>query len=190
MRGTAGWLSAPPDVPRRLRAALGAWGCCAALLLAASPALAQWKWRDASGVIHFSDRPPPTSVPDIDILHRPRGTRSPAAGTTEPPAPAASAASAARPAETTRPSSAIDRQLEARRKAAEEARLASAKAEEQRQAALRAENCSRARSALATLDSGQRVTRMNEKGEREFLDDRQRAEEARRAREVIASDCR
>ena len=43
---------------------------------------------------------------------------------------------------------------------------------------------------LATLDSGQRIARINAEGEREILDDEARAEEARRAREVIASDCR
>ena len=36
----------------------------------------------------------------------------------------------------------------------------------------------------------QRVARSNEKGEREFLDDTQRAREAARARQIIASDCR
>ena len=40
------------------------------------------------------------------------------------------------------------------------------------------------------MESGQRMARMNDKGEREILDDKQRAEESRRAREVIASDCK
>ena len=34
------------------------------------------------------------------------------------------------------------------------------------------------------------MSRVNDKGEREVLDDRGRAEEMRQAREVIASDCR
>jgi hypothetical protein len=40
------------------------------------------------------------------------------------------------------------------------------------------------------MESGQRMARVNEKGEREVLDDRGRAEEMRQARSVIASDCR
>ena len=34
------------------------------------------------------------------------------------------------------------------------------------------------------------MTRVNDKGEREVLDDKQRAEEIQRTRTVIASDCR
>ena len=168
-----------------------ALACCAALLLASAAVQAQWKWRDASGSIQFSDRPPPANVPDRDILQRPaapppRSSATPASAAAAKTAPGPGpAAAAARPA-----SSPLDRQVEARRKAEEQERAAKAKAEEERQAALRADNCSRARSTLAMLDSGQRVTRMNDKGEREFLDDRQRAEEVRRAREAIAAQCR
>jgi hypothetical protein len=39
-----------------------------ALLLAAAPASAQYKWRDARGQIHISDLPPPREVPDKDVL--------------------------------------------------------------------------------------------------------------------------
>ena len=63
-------------------------------------------------------------------------------------------------------------------------------AEEERLAPQRAENCRRARSHLSAMESGQRIARVNDKGEREVLDDRGRAEEMRQAREVIASDCR
>ena len=40
------------------------------------------------------------------------------------------------------------------------------------------------------LQGGQRIARINDKGEREVLDDRGRADEMRQARDVIASDCR
>ena len=96
----------------------------------------------------------------------------------------------ARAADGPRSKSLLDQQVEARRKSEEQERAARARADEERQAAVRADNCSRARSALAMLDSGQRVSRVNAKGEREVLDDRQRADEGRRAREIIASDCR
>ena len=46
------------------------------------------------------------------------------------------------------------------------------------------------REQLATLDSGQRIARVKADGEREILDDEQRAKESRRARDVIASECR
>ena len=43
---------------------------------------------------------------------------------------------------------------------------------------------------MRTLDSGIRIARTNEKGEREILDDSQREEEVRRTRDVISADCR
>jgi hypothetical protein len=151
----------------------------AALALTLSlPAAAQWKWRDASGRVTASDLPPPRDVPDKDILQRPSSQprTAPAA-----PAPASAASGAAR---------VVDKDLEARKRAAELQQQTKAKAEEQRLAAVRAENCSRARQHLATLESGQRMARVNAKGEREIIDDQVRADETRRAREVIASDCR
>ena len=57
-------------------------------------------------------------------------------------------------------------------------------------AAARQDNCRRAQEQLATLDSGQRIARVKTNGEREYLDDTTRAQEAQRARQVIASDCR
>jgi hypothetical protein len=161
-----------------------------ALACFAAEASAQWKWRDGRGQITVSDLPPPREVPERDILQRP--TTMPAR-----PAPAESPASAvaAAPAVVAAPASApVDPELEKRRQAAAQA-AKDAEAARQREAetkiaAQRADNCRAARSQLATLQSGQRVVRFNEKGEREFLDDAQRAAETQRARAVIASDCR
>ncbi len=66
---------------------------------------------------------------------------------------------------------------------------ASHQAEEERIARQRADNCQRARSALATLDSGIRLVRTNEKGEREILDDAARESERRHLQQIVASDC-
>lgn len=147
--------------------------------LAAPAAHAQWKWRDKSGQVNASDRPPPFDVPEKDILSRP----TPDARRTSP-APAASAAAPVKPA------APVDRELEARKRGAEQEQAAKAKAEEERLANQRAENCRRARSHLTALESGQRIARINDKGEREILDDRARADEMRQARAVVTSDCR
>lgn len=150
-----------------------------ALAGAATLAQAQWKWRDKSGQVNVSDRPPPMDVAEKDILARPtpESLRRPA------PAPAASAASAPLRGP-------LERDMAQRRRAADQEQSAKAKAEEERVAAQRAENCRRARNHMAALESGQRMARVNDKGEREVLDDRGRAEEMRQAREVIASDCK
>ena len=221
--------SAPPGSrhePGR-RPARSAWCLCrgalaalvlpALLLAAATPALAQWVWKDASGRLVASDRPPPPEVAAKDIVSRPSAAPArPAAGAAATPATAATApgaqgAAQARdgdtPAAGARPAAAdgaaagrapaaaaqptpLAREVEARKRAAEAERQAQAKAEADRLAAQRAENCQRARGHLAALDSGQRMSRTNLRGEREVLDDSARAAEAQRARAVIASDCR
>jgi hypothetical protein len=79
--------------------------------------------------------------------------------------------------------------LEQRRRAAEQEQQSRLKVEQERVAQARAENCRRAKAQLAGLQSGQRIARLNEKGEREILDDKGRAEESRRAEGIIASDC-
>ncbi|MDP1900709.1 MAG: DUF4124 domain-containing protein [Rubrivivax sp.] len=153
------------------------------LALAAPMAHAQWKWRDKTGQINASDRPPPLDIPDKDILSRPEPVADQRRFL---PAAAASAASGAAPLR----APAGDRELEARRRATEQEQTAKTKADEERVATQRAENCRRARSHFAALDSGQRMARVNDKGEREVLDDRARADEMRQAREVMAADCR
>ena len=157
----------------------------ALLLCMAIPAAAQWMWRDANGRVTASDIPPPREIPDKDILHRPSGANRASA------APATAAAAASAPASAAAASApAGDKDLQARKRAADQQQQAKAKAEEQRNAAIRADNCSRARSHLTTLESGQRLAKINDKGEREVMDDKTRADEVRRAGEVIASDCK
>lgn len=154
---------------------------CGALAASLSlPAAAQWKWRDKDGRITVSDLPPPREVQAKDILQRP-----------EPPAvraPAAAAPASAASAVAPRP--AVDNELQARKKAAEQEQVNRAKADADKLAGQKAENCRAARAHLAALDSGQRIARYKDNGEREILDDQQRAAETRRARDVIASECR
>ncbi|MBC7941184.1 MAG: DUF4124 domain-containing protein [Chitinophagaceae bacterium] len=158
----------------------------ACVLALCAPAQAQWKWRDKDGQITASDRPPPREVPEKDILGRPNEQRRAAPAAAAPASDVASASpTAAKP-----PPTPLDRELEARKRSAEQEQAAKAKADEEKLAQQRAENCRRARGQQAALDSGQRMARVNDKGEREILDDKARAEESRRAREVIASDCR
>ena len=155
------------------------------LLALCTPAHAQWKWRDKDGRVTASDRPPPQGVPDKDIITRPTAAK---AATTRP-APAAPAASSVA-ARATAASAPADRELEARKKATEQERAAKQKADEERLAAQHADNCRRARAQLTALESGMLIARINDKGEREVLDDQGRADELKRTREVTASECR
>ena len=157
-------------------------------LTLALPASAQWKWRDKAGQTQYSDLPPPTGVAEQDILQRPVvGQRKSA------PVIAASAVASAASGAAAAPllaAKASEPELEAKRKKAEQDEAAKKKAEDVRQAAARAEACTRAQGNLRTFDAGVRVSRTNEKGEREYLDDATRAAEARRAREIITTQCK
>jgi hypothetical protein len=155
------------------------------------PAAAQWKWKDKSGHVQYSDLPPPLGTPEQDILTRPvAGSKraGPAPNATvsivSGASPASGAASGALVPRT------ADPELEARRKKAEADAAAKQTAEEQRVAAARADNCARAKAQLTTHESGIRLARANASGEREFLDDKQRAEETRRTKDVISNDCK
>ena len=147
----------------------------------ATPAIAQWKWRDKDGRVQYSDRPPPPGVAEKDILSKPAGGRAVAV-----PSSSLTPAASAAPQPAVRAS---DPQLEAKKKQQEQEEAAKRKAEEEKVAKTRAENCQRARSYQRTLDDGIRIARTNEKGEREILDDAARAKELERTKQIIASDC-
>lgn len=162
----------------------------AGLVLAAS-AHAQWKWRDAKGNVQYSDMPPPPGVPDKDILQRPASAARPTiivAPIGSAASAAASAASAPRPAASA-PSKA-ELEAAARQKAEQDRDTAKQKEEERRLAEQRRENCSRAQANLRDLQSGTRLTRTNDKGERVYMDQAQIAVEVARARDLITSECK
>ncbi len=146
---------------------------------------ANWKYRDAQGRIVVSDLPPPAGVQDKDILERPTTVVRRA-----PTSALAAAASAPANAAPTAVAQSTDPELEARRKKAASEEELKQKVQQDKDNAQRADNCSRAKSHLAALGDGLRIARTNEKGEREILDDKGRAEEMQRARQVIASDCK
>ena len=153
----------------------------------ALPAAAQWKWRDRSGHTQYSDLPPPPGTAEQDILMRP--TAGTIARSTSPAAPA----SAASGAPLLLPK-AGDPELEAKRKKAEQKTEQDAadkkKADDAKVASSKAENCGRAQAQMRSLDSGMRMATTDAKGERIVMDDTARAAEAKRTQAVITSDCK
>jgi hypothetical protein len=156
---------------------------CGLLCLTALNAVAQWQWIDADGRRVFSDRAPPADVPEKNIVKRP-GSRGAAVSYPS----ATPAATEAIPA--TAAPSGVDKALQEKRKKAEDEQAAKRKVEDDRAAQARAENCSRAQQAKVGLDSGQRIVRTNDKGEREFMDDSARTVEAERIQGIINENCR
>lgn len=165
-------------------------------LACALPAVgfAQWQWVDNSGRKVFSDQPPPADIPAKNIVKRPGGgvaASAPAASASAGTGTAAVSASA-KPAGAASAAklSGKDKELEDKKRQAEAAEEAKKKAEDDRVAKAKAENCTRARQAKVTFDSGARVGTVNAKGEREFMDDAQKASEAKRLQGIISSDCK
>ena len=157
-------------------------------------ASAQWQWTDKDGRRVFSDRSPPAEIQEKDIVKRPPGSGK----TALPPAAASGAVSASPSAAASGPAvktsapklSGKDAELEAKKKKAEDEEAAKKKAEDEKLAKAKAENCERAKTGLATLQSGVRMASVNAKGEREVFDDAKRLAETKRAQEAIDSSCK
>lgn len=159
--------------------------CLIGALLAAccSVASAQWAWRDANNVMHFSDQPPPASVPASRIVKAPKGQlpdlRKELAAQPRIDVPAAQPGP-----RTDAPEKAYEkRRADAAEQAGKDAVAARAKADA-------AAACDSARANLRVLASGIRVATANADGEPAFLDDAQKAEQVRRNRESVAAHCR
>lgn len=162
----------------------------AALTGLCAQASAQWQWIDKDGHKVFSDRAPPTEIPDKNILKRPgnRVPLVPASGATEgSDAPVTPTQAVPIPV---KPAGGLDKELEAKKKQAQEAEAAKRKAAEEEMTKAKVESCARAKQAKATYESGIRVGRTNAAGEQEFLDEAARAEELKRIQGIIAKDCR
>ena len=169
----------------------------AALLLTAlactlaMPAHAQWKWKDATGKVQYSDRPPPQGTPEKDILQRPPGQQmqivqwqnGKVVNTSEAASAAAAASSASAPGKT-------ERDAAAKQKADEQEQAAKRKADEQRVAEQKRVSCAGARNNEQVLLTGTRMVQSNGQGENVVMDDQRRAAELQRVRAVIASDCK
>ncbi len=167
---------------KSIRAALLAIACSACAIPSVS--LAQWMWVDKDGRKVLSDQAPPNDIPAKNILRQPGMKKqqdfvaAPVVAS-EPVKPLLPAARAP----------ARDPALEAKKKAAEAAEAEKQKTANEERDRIKAENCTNARRAKANLDSGARIARTNDKGEREFLDDAARAAETKRVEGIIAKQC-
>ncbi len=162
--------------------------------LTALTAYGQWQWTDKDGRKVFSDRAPPTDVPEKNVLKRPGqftakprlGPAAAASATSESAAQGATnpevAASAARP-------SGVDQELADKKRKAQEEQSAKIKAEQERILKAKVENCARAKQAKISLNSNRRVSRFDEKGAPVVLDSAARAAELARVQSIIDTDC-
>lgn len=167
------------------------------LALTATAANAQWQWREKDGRQIFSDRAPPSEIAEKDILKRPLGDNraaaiplviTPGVATTADTRPVVAPAAAAKAS--LHMLSGKDLDLEAKIKKVEKEAAAKKEVALEKVAKAEAENCERAKTGLATLQSGVRMSAANATGEREVFDDTRRASETKRAHEVLAANCK
>jgi hypothetical protein len=170
------------------------WQACAqtvilAILALSVPiaAIAQYVWLDENGSKHYSDIPPPASIPNNRILKAP-GTSS-AMQTTPPDAPASvqtdDQASAAKAAVKT-PKTIAEKNADFLKRKAEQTEKEKKAADEAKRLADKAKYCERAREYQRALDSGQRIAQTNKNGERVIMGDEQRAQELRETKQNLA----
>jgi hypothetical protein len=148
-----------------------------ATLAAHAPAYAQYSWIDEHGTRVFSDRPPPTGTPPSRILKAPHAA---AADTPATPAPPESA----KPA----PPSLADRDAEFRKRMAKRDADERQAAEDAQRKADMAGQCAAARRTEAYLNSGRRLTDLDDQGERVVVTEEEKARRLEQARRVLA-DC-
>lgn len=148
-------------------------------LLMALPAQAQvYKWKDAQGRTVISDTPQPGS-----------GKQTPVAGKPSTPPPVESAAGE-ESAASAAPKTLAEKDLEFKQRQQQKKEAAEKAAKEKAEADQRKDNCERARSSQKLMESGQRVSRMKDSGEREILDDQQRQFEVEKARKSVQDWCK
>ena len=161
----------------------------AVLVLSASPILSQaevYKWKDKDGTIKYSDTPPPSNIKQETV----KGKRKQGEPTGKAPlAPVDSAV--AKPANVKNtpdaPSSPEESAAKQRQKTAEAEKRN--KQEKEAEAKRKADNCTAAKSNMETYTQGGRVYKMNEKGEREYMGEKDFAEGKQKAQQEINENC-
>jgi len=128
-----------------------------------------YSWKDASGKVHYGDRPP------AEKQAQPRKVQGAPSETGD--------------VEAARKSSA-ERQFSEREKQAKAAEGAKNQTEDPAQAKIREDNCRQAKANLAALESGQARFSINDKGERVALDGAVRDAEFSRARKSVDDWCK
>lgn len=156
-------------------------------LFAALPALAQiYSWKDKDGRVHFGDTPPPAG--EVRVIEGAPARRPAPPPAPEPDTAAKAGEDAAQPAK--QPPTLAEREQAFRERRAAEAEARAKADEDAARDAERQRFCEQARNQLAALQSGQRVSRFNAAGEREFLDDAARGAETTRLQQQIGEHCK
>lgn len=138
-----------------------------ALFVATSVSAQIYQWKDENGKMIYSDQPP------IGIPHQ----HLQKANT---PPPAASSATQ---------KTVADRDMDFRKRQKDSQESAEKAKKEQSASAEKQQYCDNTRRRLQALESGERISMHDDKGERYYMDDAQREKEIAKARQDISSNC-
>ena len=152
-----------------------------ALCVALQASAQMYKWVDSDGKVQYSDKPPPSNIKTEKLRDPARAASVPAASEAKGAAPKDAAKAG--------PKTAAEQEQAFRKRQLEAAKAQEDEERKQAQARDKAENCKRANAAVANLQAGGRPTRIDEKGERGYLDDQQIAQEIARAQQAAAAAC-
>jgi hypothetical protein len=136
---------------------------------------------DKDGKVRYGDTPPP------GVKATPMG--APASGASAP-APAPTAASKDGKAAKKGPLTPAEQEQEYRKRKEEAGKASEEAARERKEKEAKKENCDRATEYMRGLESGQRITRIDSRGERYFLDEAQSAQEVAKARQSVQEACK
>jgi hypothetical protein len=152
-----------------------------AMAFAAAALAQQFKWVDKNGKTQYGDTPP-AGVKATPL----RGSSAP-----PPSAPAPEAKAAAKDAKAAPkgPLTPAEQEAEFRKRQleAQKAREKDEKTAQDQEA--RRTNCANAQEQVRVMESGQRVSRTDAKGERYYVEDDQRAAELAKARKAASAWC-
>lgn len=161
---------------------------CAALLVVPMLANAEvYKWKDKNGAVRYSDTPPPSNV-KLEPIGR-KSVAKPTGKEALAPVPATvnTTASPATVKAATGKEGSEDAATKLRQRNAELEKKN--KEEREKQAKLKEENCKAAKANHEAYAQGGRISRMNEKGEREYLGDKEIKEGAEKTQAEISEYC-
>lgn len=148
------------------------------MTFAAGAAQAQIQcWTNKDGRRECGDTPPP-------------GAKVREISGASAPAPAAPAAKDGAKRAKKGPLTPAERDQAFRKRQIDAAKAQEKEEKDRADAAAKAENCARAREGLRALQSGQRIARTDEKGERYYLDEAQTAAEAAKAQQMVSQWCK
>lgn len=165
-------------------------GCIALPILSPSLSFAElYKWKDKDGQMQYTDTLPPSNIKIENIkgkkILNPTG-KDPLSAVSNPQAvPVAAPPKFVEPLPS--PGSAEDLAAKLRQQNAESDKRN--KQEKESEAKLKAENCKASKANYESYAQGGRIYKMNEKGEREYLDDNGLQQGAKKAQAEMAKYC-